>query len=103
MPPWFAGYSASREGEDPGSVLNLYRKALHMRRTLQDKTENMEWIGEPSDACLHFARPGGWQIVMNFGVQAGLELPQGELLLVSSDLEEGRLPLDATAWLRSPI
>ncbi len=47
---------------------------------------------------LHFARPGGWQSVTNFGPGA-VPLPQGTVVVASAPLEAGLLPADTTAWI----
>jgi len=48
---------------------------------------------------LHFERPGGVRCVTNFGAEP-IALPAGDVLLSSVQLADGRLPSDATAWLR---
>ena len=51
------------------------------------------------EEVLHFERPGGWHCVTNFGAEP-VELPDGELLVASAPLVDGRLGADATAWIR---
>ena len=91
------------EKEDPeaGSTLNLYRKALGLRKTLQDKSEQMEWVGEKSDSVLHFKRPGGWGVIFNLSSEEAVEMPKGGILLTSGELEGGRLPVNTSAWVRT--
>ena len=88
------------EEADPASTLNLYRRALWLRRDLQDG-EVLTWHAHPSgsDDVLWFERPGGWHSVTNFG-DAPVELPAGEVLVTSVPLVDGLLPGAATAWLR---
>ena len=50
---------------------------------------------------LHFERPGRVRCVSNFGAEP-IALPAGDVLLSSVELVDGRLPTDATAWLRMP-
>jgi alpha-glucosidase len=38
-------------------------------------------------------------VVLNCGATP-VELPEGELLLASGPVEDGRLPADTAAWLR---
>lgn len=99
QPAWFAGYAAGIQESDGGSTLAFYRKALALRRELQ-AAEALEWIDGDNDQVLHFVRPGGWHVVANFGT-AAVELPEGELLLASVPVEGGKLPGEATAWLRA--
>ena len=80
------------------STLELYRKALKLRRELQAE-EELEWIETGNPEVLHFSRPGGWQSVTNFGDTA-VELPAGEVLISSAPLEGGMLPGNSTVWLR---
>jgi len=48
---------------------------------------------------LHFER-AGLRCITNFGTES-VELPDGEVLLSSAQLDDGMLPSDATVWLRS--
>lgn len=100
IPAWFRDYSVEKESAMPESTLNLYKRALRIRRELQDSSESMEWVGEPNEDVLHFARPGGWQVITNMGLDDGVILPVSEVLLLSDALVDGRLPVDCTAWLR---
>ena len=47
---------------------------------------------------LHFARPGGWRCVTNFGPRP-VPLPHGTVILTSAPVEGSQLPADTTAWL----
>ncbi|PTT67621.1 alpha-amylase, partial [Arthrobacter sp. HMWF013] len=78
--------------------LELYRKALKLRRELQ-AAEELTWIPTANSKVLHFSRPGGWQSVTNFGDLA-VELPAGTVLVSSAPLEDGKLAANSTAWLR---
>ncbi|HYI33880.1 MAG TPA: DUF3459 domain-containing protein [Glaciibacter sp.] len=82
---------------DPDSTLRLYRDALALRRVLQTG-EQLEWIPSEPDV-VHFRRPNGWEVVMNFG-PVSVALPEGEVLLFSGPLEAGRLGGESTVWLR---
>jgi alpha-glucosidase len=101
QPPWFAEVAASAQEGDPGSNLSLYREALRLRRILQG-VEELDWIdgGDTPGHVVHFARPGGWESVTNFGHRP-VPLPDGEVLLTSGPLPvPGQLPGETTAWLR---
>lgn len=101
QPSWFKGFDVATESEDAGSTLNLYRKALHLRHKLQT-AEELEWIETGRDDVLRFRRPGGWEVVTNFGTDAyPLALDEGDAVLVaSSPLVDGALPGEATVWLK---
>ena len=75
----------------------LYRDALRWRRKLQT-TETMEWMPGTNGQVLHFARPGGWRCVTNFG-PGPVPLPHGTVILTSAPVEGSQLPADTTAWL----
>jgi alpha-glucosidase len=98
QPEWFSEYAVEVQDQQEGSTLELYRRALRLRRELQ-AAEELTWHESANLEVLHFTRPGGWQVVTNFG-DASVELPAGELLVSSGPLEDGRLPANTTVWLR---
>ena len=51
-----------------------------------------------SPDVLHFARPGGWHCVTNFGTEP-VALPAGTVRVASGPLTDGVLPGETTAWL----
>ena len=97
QPAWFGPLSVEAQERDPASTLWLYRNALHWRRRLQ-AAENMEWLPGTGGQVLHFARPGGWRCVTNFG-RGAVPLPGGAVILTSVPVAGPQLPADATAWL----
>ena len=90
---------AAQEG-DPHATLTLYREALRLRHDLQG-AEELTWHSAPGAPVLDLERPGGWRCVTNMG-DTTVDLPEGEVLLTSGPLEDGRLPADTSAWLRRP-
>jgi alpha-glucosidase len=97
QPAWFGPLSVEAQEHDPASTLTLYRRALRWRRKLQ-AAESLEWMPDTNGQVLHFARPGGWRSVTNFGPRA-VPLPYGTVVVTSAPLEEGLLPADTTAWI----
>ncbi|ALE05211.1 alpha-amylase [Arthrobacter sp. ERGS1:01] len=97
QPAWFADAAVSVQDTAADSTLNLYRKALELRRHLQG-AEQLDWVENANPDVLHFARPDGWNVVTNFGATA-VELPAGTVALSSVPLVDGKLPAAATAWL----
>ncbi|MGW8530313.1 MULTISPECIES: glycoside hydrolase family 13 protein [Nocardiopsidaceae] len=98
QPEGWGRWSVEAESGDPGSVLNLYRRALAHRpdfcadRTLVwDDTLNLGPV-------LAFWRGPGVLVLVNTGREP-VELPPGEVLVASTELD-GRLPGDAAVWLR---
>ena len=88
---------AAQEG-DPASTLTLYREALRLRHDLQG-AEELTWHSARGASVLDLERPGGWRCVTNMGAET-VEPAEGEVLLASGPLEDGRLPADTSAWLR---
>ena len=97
QPDWFGDCAVEVQEGEEGSTLNLYRRALGLRRKLQT-AEDLEWVSAPTDRVLHFLRPGGWRSVTNFGSEP-VPLPAGTVLVSSAPLEGDLLPADTTAWL----
>jgi alpha-glucosidase len=97
QPAWFADYAVSVEEADPASTLALYRRALAMRRSLQSE-ERLEWLPTGRDDVLHFRRPGGWEVVTNFGGEP-YPLERDDAAIASRALDDpGLLPADTTVW-----
>jgi alpha-glucosidase len=83
--------------QDPTSTLAFYREALAARRThTTGLTEEVEVLDAGPDV-LAFRR-GGLTVVLNAGVDA-VELPAGEVVLASAELDGGLLPADTAVWL----
>jgi len=90
--------SAAAQSGEPGSMLELYRRALRVRRAEFVQAAALTWL-PARDGVLAFGR-GGVACVAN--LSAGpLELPGGEVLLASGPLADGLLPPDTSAWLRT--
>ncbi|KQR79945.1 alpha-amylase [Arthrobacter sp. Leaf337] len=98
QPAWFGRYAVDAQDGVEGSTLELYRKALKLRRELQT-AEELEWVETGNPKVLQFTRHGGWQSVTNFGAEP-VELPAGEVLLSSAPLDGKLLPGNTTVWLR---
>jgi alpha-glucosidase len=100
QPDWYSGYSVEAEDTDASSTLNLYRKAIKLRKALITKQE-LKWVKHLFNKnVLHFVRPNGWHCVTNFGTKP-VVLPKGEVLLSTLPLVESKLPANATAWVKN--
>ncbi|MDT9699836.1 glycoside hydrolase family 13 protein [Streptomyces sp. P17] len=98
QPEWFAGCSVEAQDGVEGSTLELYRRALRLRRKLLEG-ESLTWAEDGPDGVLQFARSDGWRCVANLSGQP-VALPAGEVVISSSPLEtDGRLGNDTTVWL----
>ena len=96
QPGWFAQYAVEAQSDRPGSTLELYRRAMELRRRLQG-AEELAWL-DSDDQVLAFRRPGGWVSITNFGATP-VPMPDGELLIITERTDRD-LPPYATAWLR---
>jgi alpha-glucosidase len=95
QPDSFAGSAADAQDGMDGSTLELYRDALHLRRTVSGP---LTWQDSP-EGVLHFTRDG-LRCVVNV-TDGPVPLPAGEPLLASGPLGEGVLPADTAVWYRS--
>jgi alpha-glucosidase len=88
---------------DPDSILNLYRRALRLRRAepaLGDGT--LRWLPSSPDVLV-FAREPGFVCAVNLSESPIPPPASAELLLASGPLAaDGQIPPDTSAWLRVP-
>jgi alpha-glucosidase len=105
-PPWlpqpasWREYTVDREQGDPDSMLELYRRALHLRRaepSLGDGT--LRWLPAEPDV-LSFARDDGFACVVNLSDRAVALPPHRGIILASGPVVDGMLATDTAAWLR---
>jgi alpha-glucosidase len=105
-PPWLPQPGSWREltvaaqAGVEGSMLELYRRALRLRRSepaLGDGT--LEWLDAPAGA-LAFAREPGFACIVNVSADP-VKPPAGAgILLASGPLaRDGRVPADTAIWL----
>ncbi len=100
QPEWFKDVNVEKQSGVEGSTLELYRKALKLRKGIVTD-EKLKWVKHLFNKnVVHFVRPNGWTCVTNFGTKP-IKLPKGELLLTTANLVDGKLPVNATAWLKA--
>jgi len=93
--------AAAAQAEDPGSMLALYRAALRVRAArdcLDD--DSLTWLTAP-DNVLAFSRPGRFACMVNISGAPVPLPPDARVLLASEELDDGKLPPDSAAWLRT--
>jgi alpha-glucosidase len=106
QPDDWAPLTVEAQAGDTGSMLSLYRNALSIRRSHPALGDGeLIWIESPGSSqdsdVLAFSRGLGFVSVTNLS-GAPVELPPyTRLLLTSTPLENGLLPSDSTAWLRT--
>jgi alpha-glucosidase len=85
-----------------GSMLELYRAALHVRRSEPALGDGpMTWL-PAADGVLSFDRGSRVRCVVNLSPRAASLPEHAGLLLASGPLDGGLLPPDCAAWLRAP-
>ena len=104
-PPWLPQPPGWREETvqvqtgDEDSMLELYRRALRLRRSHPALGDGrLTWLPAPAGA-LAFAREPGFACVVNLSAQAVAPPSAAELLISSHELDaKGRIPVHAAAW-----
>jgi len=100
MPAGWGDLTVAAQEADAGSMLSLYRTALALRSSSPAfGGEELQWVPAP-DGCLAFRRPGGLVCLVNLSA-AAVPLPEGRVLLASTDVGGGTLPADAAVWLHA--
>ena len=98
QPDWFAQFAVDQQAGVAGSTLELYRKAIHIRKRVLSG-ETLTWINQANPDVLHFERGNGWQCVTNFGATP-VPMPAGEVLVASATDVTDTLPAHSTVWLQ---
>jgi alpha-glucosidase len=102
QPADWAPFTAEAQAGDPDSHLSLYKAALRLRRVHPALGEGrLVWDDEAPKGVLSFTRRPGFRCVVNISNEP-VDLPaDAEVILASLPLTEGKLPVDAAAWLNS--
>ena len=103
QPDDWARYSIETQTADPGSMLNLIRAALRLRRSQltpsqQDADREFSWLPAPT-GVLRFQH-ADVECVANLSNRP-YPLDNATVLLSSAPINDGVLPADSTAWLLS--
>jgi alpha-glucosidase len=86
------------EDSDPGSMLELYRTGLRIRRERLADGAELSWL--PAPACVLALDRGELRCIANLSADP-VELPEdADVLLASGPLLAGALPPDTAVWLR---
>jgi alpha-glucosidase len=100
QPADWGGLSVAAQTGDPGSMLELYRAAIGLRRAHPAFREGpLRWLEAP-ESVLRFARGETLEVVVNMTADSVPVALDGRRVLLSSvPLDGERLPGDAAAWL----
>jgi alpha-glucosidase len=96
QPSWYSDSSVEAQENESSSTLNLYRKAIALRKEL-GTSDDLSWIDSPQGTTVF--RRGNWIVATNFSDKPA-EQPTGEVILSSSG-DESRLAPNSTVWLRA--
>ncbi len=100
QPGSWRALTAEAQAGDHGSMLELYRRALRIRKRQPGLGDgSLRWLDAPEGA-LAFARDAGLVCIVNFSGDA-VPIPEGAKLLLCSDslTDDGGVPADTAAWL----
>jgi alpha-glucosidase len=97
MPPDWSGLTVEKQDGVNGSTLSLFRRAVELRHGRKDLGDGIEWL-DAQEGALAFRGSDGVVCVLNAGTHP-IPLPDGELLIASQLLMDGKLPPDAAAWI----
>lgn len=93
---WGSFATAVQDGVE-GSTLELYRTAMALRRRHLVDDESLVFQ-EAGSTVIAFQRGSGLVCVVNFS-EHPIDLPDGEVLVATDDVDDGTLPPDAAAWI----
>jgi len=107
-PPWlpqpstWGPLSVEAQTGDEGSMLELYRAALHRRRRSAALGDGeLTWLDLP-EGVLGFTREPGFACIVNVTADP-VPLPEGyDVALASGPLTDGLLPAATSVWLARP-
>ncbi|MGA8545575.1 MAG: glycoside hydrolase family 13 protein [Mycobacterium sp.] len=99
MPPDWAALTVERQLGETDSTLTFFRQALELHRSRAEFTGNrVESLPAPRGTLLFERGDHGLRCALNASKRP-LSLPDGELILTSAPLVDGKLPANAAAWL----
>jgi alpha-glucosidase len=96
QPKQWRELTVEAQSGDPSSMLELYRAAIRLRRTIEGP---LTWVSSAPDV-LAFDRSASFRCVANLSA-AAISLPEGsEIVLASGPLSaDGKLPADTAIWI----
>jgi len=97
MPADWASLTVAAQQDDSSSTLQLFRRAIELRRARTRLGRTVAWLPGPAEVVM-FRCDDGLVCVLNTGPETA-SLPPGEVLLTSGPLTDGALPPDTAAWI----
>lgn len=106
QPAWFVDYAAEQQENADDSNLNLYRRAIALRKRMveRDGDVTLEWLD--SDICgddgFGWRLPSGMTVLCNFSAERSIALPPDVNVLLRSRADDGgdlcQVPPECTVW-----
>lgn len=100
QPETYREYARDQQEGVAGSTLELYKRALNLRKELALGDGSFEWLPEYTNARALGYRNGEVLVIHNFGREP-LELPSGRILATSQNDGSLSLGADQTVWLKT--
>jgi alpha-glucosidase len=97
QPEGWGDLSVESQDGVAGSVLELYRSALAIRRERLIDDEVLEWLDLGAEVVA-FRRGSGLCCIVNMGARP-VPLPDGDIVLASGEADGGMLPADEAVWM----
>jgi alpha-glucosidase len=99
QPDSWGAMTVDSQMSDRGSMLELYRSALTLRRAHAALGDgSLEWVDAP-DGVLAFARDPGFLCIVNLATES-VPMPAGGVMLASGPLaDDARVPPDTALWI----
>lgn len=108
QPAWFADYAACLQSDDVNSSLNMYRKAIDLRRCMVRCGDDaaLEWLDPDlcGDDGFGWKLPSGMMVLANFSAVHALTLPSEVKMLLCSRADDDhnadshQVPPESTVW-----
>ena len=90
--------TVQRQLDDADSPLSFFRRAIELRRSRPEfDGAEIEWLDSPAGGLV-FRLSSGLVCALNAG-RRPMPLPEGEVLLASGALVDGKLAPNTAAWL----
>jgi alpha-glucosidase len=100
QPTWFADFAADRQEHDADSALGLYRRALQVRRSI-DQSTALDWLETGRDDVLAFRRGTFMNVTVFDGGGFAVPAKLGAPVLLSCAGDGKLLPASNTGWYRA--
>lgn len=98
QPSWWGRYSVEAQASEPGSMLRLYQKVLSLRQNCA-VDEEVRWDPHLDQGPVLAFWRGGYVLVMVNTGEEPVPLPDAEVMVASTTLEDHVLPGNAAVWL----